>query len=112
MKLSDVVAACGFEAVWLPETEVEVTGGYTSDLLSDVMAHCPEGVILVSVQNHKNTVAVSTLVCAPAVLIVHGRPIPDDMLESAKQENVAILRSPEDQYTVSCRLGKLFGAFA
>ena len=92
----------------MPESDVEVTGGYTSDLLSDVMAHCPEGVILVSVQNHKNTVAVSTLVCAPAVLIVHNRPIPDDMLESARQEGVALLRSEEDQYTVSCRLGKLF----
>ncbi|MBO7654620.1 MAG: hypothetical protein J6U40_06825 [Kiritimatiellae bacterium] len=108
MKLSEVVQACGFEVVWMPESEVEITGGYTSDLLSDVMAHCPEGVILVSVQNHKNTVAVSTLVCAPAVLIVHNRPIPDDMLESARQEGVALLRSAEDQYTVSCRLGKLF----
>ena len=82
---------------------------YTSDLLSDVIAHCPDSSLLVSVQNHKNTIAVCTLVCAVGVVIAHHRPIPEDMLESAKQENVAILATEDDQFVISCKLGKVLG---
>jgi serine kinase of HPr protein (carbohydrate metabolism regulator) len=109
MKMKDIVAACGLEAAVMPDPEIEVSGVYTSDLLSDVMAHCAEGALLVTVQNHKNSIAVCTLVCSPGVIVVHGRPIPEDMLASAKQEGVAILVAKEDQFTVSCRLGKLLG---
>lgn len=109
MKLSDVAEKCGFQAILLPNPDAEITGAYTSDLLSDVMAHCQEGDLLVTVQNHKNSVAVCTLVGSPAVLIVHNRPIPDDMLDAAKQENIAVLSSPSDQFTVSCSLGSLLG---
>lgn len=108
MKIEELAKRCALEVVALPNPDAEVSCAYTSDLLSDVMAHCPENSVLISVQNHKNTIAVSTLVCAQAVLIVHGRPIPDDMLESANQENVAILRTEKDQFSVSCLLGTLF----
>jgi len=105
MKLRELIACCGFEAVKVPDAEAEVTGAYTSDLLSDVMAHCPEGALLITVQNHKNTVAVCTLVGAPAILVAHHRDIPADMLEVAEREGVALLRAEGDQFSVSCQVG-------
>ena len=79
MTLQQMMDACGFEGALVPDAQAQVTAAYTSDLLSDVMAHCPEGAVLVTVQNHKNTVAVCTLVGAPAILVVHNRENPADM---------------------------------
>lgn len=109
MTLEDLIAACGFESVLVPDAKAEVTGAYTSDLLSDVVAHCPEDAVLITVQNHKNTVAVCTLVGAPAILVVHERDIPDDMREAAEREGVALLRTTDDQYGASLKVGKALG---
>lgn len=105
MRLRELIGACGFEEVCVPDAEAEVAAAYTSDLLSDVVAHCPDGAVLVTVQNHKNSVAVCTLVGAPAILVVHRREIPADMLEVARREGVALLRTKDDQFTASCKIG-------
>lgn len=102
-----LAADCGWELVVAPDLPVEVTTAYTSDLLSDVMAHCPAGAILITVQNHLNTIAVCTLVGAPAILLTHGREVPASLREAAAREGVALLRASDDQFTASCRLGAL-----
>lgn len=109
MTIGELIGACGLEAVLVPDAGAEVSGAYTSDLLSDVMAHCADGAVLVTVQNHKNTVAVCTLVGAPAILIVHGREVPEDMLAAARREGVALLRTADDQFAASCKLGRTLG---
>jgi predicted transcriptional regulator len=83
--------------------------GYTSDLLSDVIGHCPEDSVLITVQNHKNTVAVCTLVGAVAILVTHNREIPPDMLQAATAEQVAILRTPLDQFHATCLIASALG---
>ena len=109
MKLQELMDRCGLEGIIVPDPLVEVNGAYTSDLLSDVMAHCPEGSVLITVQNHTNAVAVCTLVGAPAILVVHHREIPDDMLAVAEREGVALLRTTEDQFSISCKVGAQLG---
>jgi len=110
MTLQQVADICGCEMVLAPDHTAEITAAYTSDLLSDVMAHCPEGAVLITVQNHKNAVAVCTLVGAPAIWVAHGREIPDDMLEVARREGVALLRSPDSQFAASCKIGAALGS--
>ncbi|MFA7174581.1 MAG: DRTGG domain-containing protein [Kiritimatiellia bacterium] len=110
MKLGELVRQAGLEVLALPDGGAEIYNGYTSDLLSDVMGHCPENSILITVQNHKNTVAVSTLAGVQAILVVHNRSIPDEMLALANREKVALLRTTFDQFTISCRIGALLGA--
>ena len=105
MTLQKFIEACGLEGVVVPDAQASVTGAYTSDLLSDAMAHCPDGAVLVTVQNHKNSVAVCTLVGSPAILVVHSREIPEDMRAVAQREGVALLRTPDDQFTASCKIG-------
>jgi ACT domain-containing protein len=85
--------------------DMKLEGAYTSDLLSDVMAHAKDGGALITIQAHKNTVAVATLANISVVIVCNNRPIPDDMIETAKDEGIAILRTKENQYTVS---GKLY----
>ena len=86
--------------------DVNISRVYTSDLLSDVMANAREGGALITIQAHKNTVAVATLVNIAVIIICNSRPVPEDMLASAKSEGVALLLTKENQFTVSGKLYK------
>jgi serine kinase of HPr protein (carbohydrate metabolism regulator) len=85
----------------------KLTGAYTSYLLSDVMANAKDGGALVTIQAHKNTVAVATLVNISVLVICNNRPLPEDMLEAAKDEGIAVIRTKENQFTVSGKLWEL-----
>ena len=88
--------------------DLPLTGAYTSDLLSDVMANAKEGGALITIQAHKNTVAVATLVNVTLIILCNNRPVQDnEMLEAAKDEGIAVIRTSGNQFTVS---GKLYSA--
>ncbi|MDD3275973.1 MAG: hypothetical protein PHP93_02865 [Kiritimatiellales bacterium] len=92
----------GLECVQL--TDNEITGGYTSDLLSDVMAHLTEGDALITIQAHKNTVAVASLTGASAVIFCHGRNVSLDVIETAAKEKIALFVSSGSQYETTVAL--------
>lgn len=106
MRISELQALVEAEIVQGDYEDAEIAGGYTSDLLSDVMAHAVAGDVLITIQAHKNTVAVSGLVGVPAIVVCNDRPVPGDMIEAAKKEGIAILLSGLNQYEVSGRLWK------
>jgi hypothetical protein len=101
MKVSDLSERFGFEAIYPADGDGAVVDAYASDLLSDVMAKAGEDSVLVTIQAHKNTVAVASLVGIKAVVVCNARPVPDDMVESAKAEGIAIFRTPKTQFEVS-----------
>jgi hypothetical protein len=107
MTVREAAAMLGAEILQDEFEDSELTGAYTSDLLSDVMANAKDGGALVTIQAHKNTVAVATLVNISLIVLCNNRPIQDDMLEAAKDEGVAVIRTKENQFTVS---GKLYAA--
>ena len=107
MTLQELAAACEGEILAAPDGEVAVNAAYTSDLLSDVMGNAPPESVLITVQNHLNTIAVCALADIRVVLVGHGRDIPDDMLAAARREGIALLRTPLDQFHASCRLAAL-----
>ena len=108
MKIREMAAALNAEICQGEFEDTEVTGAYTSDLLSDVMAHAKDGGALITIQAHKNTVAVATLVNISVLVICNSRPLTEDMLEAAKDEGIAVIRTKEDQFTVSGKLWNLF----
>ena len=85
----------------------KVNYAYASDLLSDVMGHCGDESVLVTIQNHLNTIAVCTLAGIEVIVICHNRPVPDDMAEAAAREGVAIITTPLSQYAASVALSSL-----
>ena len=106
MTIREAAAALGAEICQKEFEDVDLAGAYTSDLLSDVMANAKDSGALITIQAHKNTVAVSTLVNISVIVICNSRPLPEDMLEAAKDEGIAVIRTSENQFTVS---GKLWG---
>jgi hypothetical protein len=104
MKIREAAAMLGAELLQDQFEDSELSGAYTSDLLSDVMANARDGGALITIQAHKNTVAVATLVNISLIILCNNRPIQDDMLEAAKDEGIAVIRTKENQFTVSGRL--------
>lgn len=96
----------GLECVEPASGAEEITGGYTSDLLSDVMAHLKEGDVLITIQAHKNTVAVASLTGASAIIICHNRAVSSDMLKAAAKENIAVFVSCGSQFETTCALAQ------
>ncbi|MFA5850781.1 MAG: DRTGG domain-containing protein [Bacteroidales bacterium] len=83
----------------------EVKGGYTSDLLSDVMGHSKEGQIWITLQTHKNIMAIATLKDLAAVILVKGFEPEADTLEAANSEGIPLLGSDLEAFELS---GMLF----
>ena len=75
MKTSELPAVIPCSPVYEGWEPREVRGGYTSDLLSDVMSKAKDGFVLVTIQAHKNTVAVASMLGLVAVILCNGRPV-------------------------------------
>ena len=110
MKISTLEGLENYKTLQAIYDNDTIESGYTSDLLSDVMAHAEEGGVLITIQAHKNSVAVASLVGVVAIIICNSRPATDDMIESAKDEGIAIFQTPENQFQTSHRIAQLLSA--
>ncbi len=104
MFLSTIVGRLLLDSCWQAWDDRHVSHAYTSDLLSDVMANAQEGQALITIQAHKNTVAVASLFGASCIIICNQRAIPDDMIAAAKAENIPLFVTKMNQYTVSAKV--------
>ncbi len=110
MRTSELGTRMGFTPLQETYEDRPLSGAYTSDLLSDVMGSAAADAVLVTIQAHRNTVAVASLVGLAAIVICNGRPVPEDMLEAAAAEGVAIFLTPRSQFEVSGLLWADLGA--
>lgn len=104
MRISELSPLLGLEVAQGEYADRELSSGYASDLLSDVMANAKADGVLVTVQAHKNAIAVASLVGLGAIIVCNSRPLPEDMLAAAKAEGVALFRSAESAFEISGRL--------
>ncbi len=86
------------------ELNREVTGGYASDLLSDVIANAQEGNIWVTLHIHLNIVAIASMKELAGIIIVSGREVPEETLLKAGEENVPVLISSMTTFELVGRL--------
>jgi hypothetical protein len=101
MRISELSSVFGFECIQASYEDADLLDGYTSDLLSDVMAKAGQDSVLITIQAHKNTVAVASLAGIRAVVLCNARPILDDMVEAARAEGIALFRTDRNQFQVS-----------
>ena len=100
VKMLDLEVFCGKQGLTNP-----ITGGYTSDLLSDVMGHADEGNIWITLQTHKNIMAIASLKDLAAIILVKGLKPEKDTLEKSNEEGIPILGSRTESFEIS---GKVF----
>ncbi len=105
MTVKEIVETLNLKIVSGQESlDMEVTSGYTSDLLSDVIANSKEGTLWITRQTHQNIIAVAKLKDLAGIIIVNSREPDEDTLRKAEEEKVSILCSAEMAFEVSGRL--------
>jgi len=106
MKVEEIVTRLGLKIFCNSEyLEKEVTGGYVSDLLSDVMGNASEGEIWITMQSHMNVVAIASLKELSAVVIVKDVEPSASVIRRAESEGVVLLGS---RYTTYRFTGELY----
>lgn len=81
-----------------------VTGGYTSDLLSDVMGHARHGQVWITLQTHKNVVAIASLKELSAIILVKGYKPDDEMLSQSITEGIPVLGTNLETFEITGRI--------
>lgn len=106
MKLSKIKEELELTCYTNNETlEVEVNDAYVSDLLSDVMGRSEAGQLWITIQNHKNVIAVAALKDLSGVIFINNN-IPDqELVNIANSKNIALLSSNMGTYQL---VGKLY----
>ena len=84
-----------------------VTGGYTGDLLSWVMARLPADAAWLTVMGNINAIAVASLKDAACMILTDSAPLDDDALAKARQLDFAVLSSDQSSYDLGAKIAAL-----
>jgi serine kinase of HPr protein (carbohydrate metabolism regulator) len=90
--------------------DTEVSGGYTSDLLSDVIANSKDGNLWITLQTHQNIIAVAKLRDLAGIIIINNRKPDEETLQKAKEENVPLLCTGEIAFRITGKLYNLISS--
>ncbi len=86
--------------------QVEISGGYVCDMLSDVMGSAREGQAWITIMKHLNTVAVASLTGIPAIIFAKGNVPDENVVEKASAEGICLVSSQLDSFGLA---GILYG---
>jgi hypothetical protein len=87
--------------------DAQITAGYASDLLSDILANAPAGGVAVTIQAHLNTVAVAVHARLSAVILAMGREPEPLVVERAAEEGLPLYVSTLPTFDLVGRLWEL-----
>ena len=105
MRVRDVVTALDLEIIHEGDhMDDAVEGGYSGDLLSDVIAASRRHDMWITIQSHENIIAVATLKDLAAVVLARNSIPHTETVDHAKREEVTLLRSPLTSYQLVARL--------
>lgn len=108
MKLAEIVEKLGLEVkTGQDRLDVDVTRGYASDLMSDVLANADIGDLWITLQTHQNIVAVSVMKSLAGVILVNNREPQVDTLEKAAAEGMPVMVSDLPAFELIGRLHRL-----
>lgn len=106
--LKEIVKELNLRVVSAPgNLDKEVSGGYASDLLSDVIANSKKGNVWITLQTHQNIVAVATLKELVGIIIVNGRKPEEGTLRRAEKENISTIVTKFPTFEIVGRLYEL-----
>jgi len=107
VKLNEIAERLNLDSLTPPASPSwpDVTQGFASDLLSDVLAYAPSGGLLVTVQTHLNVVAVASHTQLVAIVFAGGRRPELKVCRKAQEEGIALFSSLETAFDL---VGKLY----
>ncbi len=85
----------------------EVNGAYVSDLLSDVMGNADAGQIWITLQTHKNVMAIASLKDLAGIILVSGNTPEADTAIQSNEEEIPILGTSLPSFEICGKLYEL-----
>lgn len=79
----------------------EITGGYVSDLLSDVMGNAREGQVWITIMRHLNVIAVASLTNLTAITFSKGFLPDDTVIKKANQVGIPLISSDLETFEIT-----------
>src|ERR1044072_4108598 len=106
MNLQQIIDQLNLTVLTEPRDFASLTplGGYSSDLLSCVMAGAKKGFVWTTLQAHLNIVAVAALTEVAAVIITENAQPDSASIEKANQQGVILFSAPQPTYEISGKL--------
>ena len=83
----------------------EIEGCYVSDLLSYVMGNAERNNVWVTLQTHKNVMAIASLKELACVILVKGQTASEDTLEQSNEEGIPFLSTTMQTFETA---GKIY----
>lgn len=87
--------------------DVTPTGGYSSDLLSCVMAGARKGHLWITLQAHLNIVAIASLNEVAAIIITENAQPDAASIAKANEQGVILLSTSQSTYEINGKLWEL-----
>lgn len=78
----------------------EISGVYVGDLLSRCMSRVKEDCLWITIMSNINAVAVATLTDPACIVFCEDVEVDEDVLTRARENDVAIAKSPRDAYAL------------
>jgi serine kinase of HPr protein (carbohydrate metabolism regulator) len=88
----------------------DIDGCYVSDLLSDVMGNAEMGNVWVTLQTHKNVMAIASLKELACVILVKNLMPSDDTIEQSNDEGIPFLSTDMQTYETVGKIYQLLNA--
>jgi hypothetical protein len=85
----------------------DISRGYVSDLMSDVIAHGRDGDIWVTYQTHVNVVAIALMKKMAGVILIQNRELIPAAAEKAEKEGLVVFSSNKSAFELVGRLYEL-----
>lgn len=106
-KLSEIIKKLGLENInnKTINDDAAITYGYVGDLLSQVLASAKGNCVWMTIQSHMNVIGVAVMAGIPAIVICEGHEVPEEVIEKADAEQIALFKSEDNSFQIS---GKLY----
>ena len=102
MTLQEIIDILNLKVLTEPKdfSKIILSSGYSSDLLSCVMASAQHQGVWVTLQSHINIVAVAALLDLSAVIITENAIPEETTIAKANSEGITLLATPKPTFSV------------
>lgn len=108
MKLNDVIEKLCLREFNRPSNQQQEIGEcHVSDVMSDALKSLSEGSLWVTIQAHRNTVAIASLRGAAAVIFSNGIVPQQDIADCATAANITLLGTEASTFEIAGKLYQL-----
>ncbi|NLL62167.1 MAG: iron-sulfur binding hydrogenase [Candidatus Atribacteria bacterium] len=106
MKLSQIVQSCNLNEIVFCSND-EIKAGYCGDLMSDVIGHAESESIWITVQAHKNSIAVALIKGIRAIVFSNDVVVDQELTDKAKEEGINLYSSDKNSFQLCGMIYKL-----